>query len=449
MKEFLKKFIPQKILNFYHYLWAFLSALKYGFPSKKLKIIGVTGTDGKSTTIEMIHKILEEAGYKTASFSSVRIKIGNKEEKNLFKMTMPGRGIIQKFFKKAVNEKCQYAVIEVTSEGILQHRHQFIDFKVAVLTNLKPEHLERHKGFENYKKTKGELFKGTKEIHVINLDDENGEYFLQFPAQKKYGYSVNIKSRASKLKSIRQNSEIFEVRASDIQALENGITFKIQDLDFRLGLIGLFNVYNALAAICVALSQGISLEVCKRALEKLKQMPGRMEIVIQKPFKVIVDYAHTPNALENVYKTIQGIKGKNSKIIGVLGAAGGGRDRWKRPELGKIAAEYCDYIILTNEDPYSENPLKIIEEIESGFSQIPNFLPTGQAGKFQIPNYEKTLDRREAIRKALILAQPGDVVIITGKGCEPWMCVAGDKKIPWDDREIVREEMEKLEVSYK
>jgi len=439
MKKVLKKFIPQKALSFYHYLWAFFSALRYGFPSKKLRVIGVTGTDGKSTTVEMIHKILEETGYKTASFSSIRIKIGNKKEKNLFKMTMPGRGIIQNFLKRALNERCQYAIIEVTSEGILQHRHRFIDFDVVVLTNLRPEHLERHRGFENYKKAKGELFQRTKETHVINLDDESKNYFLKFPAQKKYGYGINIESQNKEVKGMEVNPELSEIKASEIQILESGTAFKVQGVDFYLELIGLFNIYNALAAICVALSQGISLEVCKKALERFKQIPGRMEMVIQKPFKVIVDYAHTPNALENVYQAIRAIKKEDSKIIGVLGAAGGGRDRWKRPELGKIAARFCDYVILTNEDPYDEDPKQILSEIKSGISN----------SQFSTFNLFEILNRREAIKKALSLAKEGDIVVITGKGCEPWMCIAGDKKIPWDDREIVREEMEKLGILNK
>jgi len=219
---------------------------------------------------------------------------------------------------------------------------------------------------------------------------------------------------------------------------EKGIKFSVNDLEFNLNLLGKFNIYNSLAAICVGLSQGVSLEICKKALEKVKGIPGRMEVVIKEPFTVIVDYAHTPEALKKVYETIKSFKFHvSSSMICVLGSCGGGRDKWKRPVLGKLAAEYCKEIIITNEDPYDENPLKIIEDIESGFSQIPN-------SKFQIPKYKKILDRREAIRKALGLAQPNDVVIITGKGSEPWMCVKGGKKIPWDDRQIAKEEFQKL-----
>src|SRR4030042_1290345 len=177
MKNLIKKFIPPFLLDFYHFSLAFLGALIYQFPSKDLKIIGVTGTNGKTTTVEMISKILEEADYKVALINSIRFKIRDEEEPNMLKMTMPGRLKIQRFLRKTVNSGCQYAVLEVSSEGIKQHRHQFIDFDLAVFTNLAPEHIEAHGGFENYKKAKGELFKAAKNIHIINIDDENADYF--------------------------------------------------------------------------------------------------------------------------------------------------------------------------------------------------------------------------------------------------------------------------------
>jgi len=399
MKKLIKKFIPSFLLSWYHFLLAFFGAILYQFPSKKLKIIGITGTNGKTTTVEMVSKILEEAGYKVASLSSIKFKIGQKEWPNLLKMTMPGRFFIQRFLREARNFGCQYAVLEVTSEGIKQHRHRFIDFDVAVFTNLTPEHIEAHGSFENYRAAKGKLFQATKGIHIINIDDENAKYFLKFPANKKYTYG-----------------------------LERG-DINTKNTQFKLHLIGDFNIYNALAAISVGLSQEIDLEICKRALAKIEGIPGRMEEVISEPFKVFIDYAVTPDALEKVYQTINPKpKTQNSKLICVLGACGGGRDKWKRPVLGEIAAKYCDEIIITNEDPYDENPLEIINQVASGTK--------GKA--------KKILDRRKAINQALKIAQPGDIVVITGKGCEPWICLAGGKKIPWDDRKIVKEEFNKL-----
>ncbi len=426
MKELIKKFVPCFALDFYHFSLPMLGAFLYRFPSRKLIVIGVTGTNGKSTVVDLAVKILEEANFKVASVSSIKFKIREKEWQNPLKMTMPGRLKLQRFLRKAVNAGCQYAVLEVTSEGIKQHRHLFIDFDVAVFTNLTPEHIDSHGSFEKYRQAKGELFQATKKVHIVNLDDENAKYFLQFPADEKYGFTLleNSGGQASAILKIAE--------ARDCQILTDGLKFSVDNIKFDLNLLGKFNIYNALAAICMALSQGVDLEICKSALEKIRGIPGRMEVVMKEPFTIIVDYAHTPDALEKVYESIANSKFQitNPKLICVLGAAGGGRDKWKRPEMGKIAKQYCSQIILTNEDPYDENPLQILNEIEKGFSQT--------------RNCEKILDRQEAIRKALSLAKSGDTVIITGKGSEPWMCVAGGKKIPWDEKKIVKEELHKL-----
>ena len=391
MKSFLRKIIPSFLISWYHFCLAFLGAALYCFPSRKLKVIGVTGTNGKTTVVNLTAEILKEAGFRAASLSSIKFKIGDKEQPNTLKMTMPGRLKLQKFLRQAVDNSCQYAVIEVTSEGIKQYRHCFINFKAAVFTNLTPEHIESHGSFEKYKEAKGKLFQTAKEIHIINGDDPNAGYFMQFPAAKKIVYGLKDKKL----------------------------------LPEAMQLLGEFNAYNALAAIQVGLSQGIDLAVCQRAVVKTEKIPGRMEKVVEKPFTAVVDYAHTPDALEKVYKTLTGRK------ICVLGAAGGGRDKWKRPELGRIAGQYCDKIILTNEDPYEEDPAKILSEISVG-------IPRSQESVFKI------IDRRKAIQKALSLAESGDTVVITGKGSEPWMCVAGNKKIPWDDKEVVKEELAKL-----
>jgi UDP-N-acetylmuramoyl-L-alanyl-D-glutamate--2,6-diaminopimelate ligase len=399
MREFLKKFLPNFVLSFYHFILAFLGALIYGFPSKKLILIGVTGTNGKTTTTEMIASIFEKAGKKIALLNSIRFKIGKKEEINKLRMTMPGRFFIQRFLKKAVKEGCEYAILEVTSEGIKQHRHRFLDFKVAVFTNLAPEHIEAHGSFEKYREAKGKFFRATKEIHVINVEDKNSDYFLKFPAKRKITYGL---------------------KTGDINLKNTKIKLKIP---------GEFNLYNALAAISVAISQGIDKDFAIKVLEEFEGVPGRMEEVISKPFKVIVDYAFTPNALEKVYQTLaSNIEPRTSnKLICVLGSCGGGRDKWKRPVLGELAAKYCDEVIVTNEDPYDEDPWQIIEQVASGAK--------GRA--------KKILDRREAIRTALKLAKEGDIVVITGKGCEPSIVIKG-KKIPWDDRKVVREEFQKI-----
>lgn len=390
IKSFIRRLIPNFLLSIYHYKLALLAAILFWFPSRKLIVIGVTGTSGKSTTVDFITRILEEAGNKVASISTIRFKVADKEWENKYKMTMPGRFVIQKFLKQAKKAGCKFVVLEVTSQGIMQYRHKFINFDTAVFTNLSPEHIESHGNFENYRKAKLKLFKSVKNIHVINRDDENSKYFWEIPAKQKIGYSIK--------------------------------DFKRTEL--KLNLIGDFNILNALASISVAKAYGIDSNVCKKALEKVKGIAGRMEVVVEKPFTVIVDYAHTPEQLESVYKSLQ-----DKPLICVLGSCGGGRDKWKRPVLGKIAKDYCKEVIVTNEDPYDEDPMKIIEDVAEGAN-----------GKAQ-----KILDRREAIRTALKLATPYDTVIITGKGSEPWMCIKNNKKIPWDDCQIAREELIKTE----
>jgi len=422
MRNLLRKLAPDFLLNWYHFSWALLGAIIYRFPSRRLKVIGVTGTNGKSTVVFLISRILEKAGYQVASLSSIQFKIKDQLRPNNLKMTMPGRLKIQKFLRQAVQAGCQYVVLEVTSEGIKQNRHQFIDFRTALLTNLTAEHLESHSGFDNYRKAKGKLFRkvGPQGKIIVNLDDRSADYFLQFPAAQKWGYGLQIRTRL-------ENGNI--VQPENCQSGRTGVSFLVRGINFNLNLLGRFNISNALAAITLGLVGGIPLAKIKLALEKVKGLPGRLEVVIREPFTVIVDYAHTPDALAKVYQTVSRIS--EGQLIGLLGAAGGGRDKWKRPQLGQLAEKYLDKIIITNEDPYDEDPQAIINQVAAG-------LKRKQA--------EKILNRRQAIRRTLEIAQPGDLIIITGKGCEPWLCVEDGKKIPWDDRQIVREESAKLEI---
>lgn len=392
------KYIFNKLLSFYHFLWSFLGAIFFGFPSQRIFVLGVTGTKGKSTVLELINAILETAGKKTALLSSIRIKINKNSQKNYLNNTMPGRAFIQRFLRQTVQAGCDYALIEVTSQGVLQHRHRFIKWDAALFTNLAPEHIEAHGGFENYRNAKLSFFRYVSKLKnpkliFINKDDPNAKYFIE------------------------------AVKGSRIVLYSQG---------------GDFNQDNIAAAVAFSQSQKISTEDVKRALKNFPGVPGRMEIAQKEPFTVIIDYAHTPDSLEKVYQTIRNpipnSKNQNSKLICVLGSAGGGRDKWKRPKMGEIAAQYCQEIILTNEDPYDEQPSQILSEIKSGIS---NF-------QFPISNVSQILDRREAIKKALSLAKKGDTVIITGKGCEPYLHLAKGKKIPWDERKIVEYEIQNL-----
>jgi UDP-N-acetylmuramoyl-L-alanyl-D-glutamate--2,6-diaminopimelate ligase len=419
MKSFLRKITPGFLISIYHFKLAFLGALFYGFPSKKIKVIGITGTKGKSTTVYLAGKILEQAGHKVGWTSSLSIKIGDQEKINPYHLTMPGRFFIQKTLHQMVKAGCEYALIEVTSEGIKQFRHKFIRFTTAVFTNLHPEHIEAHHGFENYKKAKSKLFKALKGRGriIVNADDQQAEYFSKFSAQEKINYGLENKLGLPK-----------SIVAKNISITENGSSLEVNGTQFNLHLLGQFNLYNALAAITIAQTEGVGLDMAKIALEKISKIEGRMEeIKNNKGFRIFVDLAHTPDSFEQVFQLAKNIE--NKKIIAVFGSAGGGRDKWKRPKLGAIAAKYSDKIIVTNEDPYGENPNQIVSDIIKGFE---NFSA-----------YEIILDRKQAIAKALKQAQIGDVVLVLGKGTEATM-VIGDKKIPWDDRQVVRDELEKI-----
>jgi UDP-N-acetylmuramoyl-L-alanyl-D-glutamate--2,6-diaminopimelate ligase len=392
----MKKFIPKFIFSIYHYLLALIGAVIYGFPSRRLIVIGITGTKGKSTTVVLTGKIFQEVGYKVGWISSLTINLGKEEIMNPYHMTMPGRFFIQSALAKMVKNGCKYAIIEVTSEGIKQFRHKFIKFSGAVFTNLAAEHIEAHGSFEKYRAAKLELFKAAvknkNSFGVYNADDKNVEWFLKYPIKNKYQYS-----------------------------LKNG------KIDFNLSLIGEFNQYNALAAMTIAESQGISEEIAKKALEKVKFIPGRLEeISTEQNFKVIVDLAHTPDSFEKVFKVFRQMP--HNKIISVFGSAGGGRDKWKRPELGRIASENSDIVIICTEDSYNENEQKIADEIAAGCKKV---------------KPEIILDRRNAIKKALFLAQKDDIVLILGKGTEQTM-VIGSEKSKWDDREVTKEELKNL-----
>ncbi|MDD4409396.1 MAG: UDP-N-acetylmuramoyl-L-alanyl-D-glutamate--2,6-diaminopimelate ligase [Candidatus Pacebacteria bacterium] len=413
MKRLLKKIIPERFVDFYHYLLAMFACVVCNDPSRSIKIIGVTGTGGKSTVVSIISKILEESGKKVALSSSLSFKIGEEEEDNKLKMTMPGRFVLQKFLAKAVAAKCDYAILEVTSEGVKQNRHRFIDFNAAAITNLNPEHIEAHKGFENYKKEKGKLFKEAKDLHVINLDDEHAQYFLSFPSKKVITYGIK-----------NRNADFV---AEDIIVTPNGSKFKVDGVEFELNLLCEFNVYNALCAIAIGVSLGATLIQCSDAIKKIGQIAGRTEKIIDTPFDIFIDYAFTPVALEKVYDFL---KPANGKLICVLGACGGGRDSWKRPVLGEIADRYGDYVIVTNEDPYDENPQQIIDQVSSGVKDSNKLF--------------RVFDRREGIKKALQLARKDDVVIITGKGCEPWICWENGRKEAWSDKDVALEEYAKL-----
>jgi UDP-N-acetylmuramoyl-L-alanyl-D-glutamate--2,6-diaminopimelate ligase len=434
--ERVKRFPPVRLLyrvpwalRPYHYLLALAAAWWNGFPTRRMTVVGVTGTKGKTTTSNLVAQLLQYTGRKTGLATTLNFRIGDKEWVNETKQTMLGRFALQELLRQMRTENCRFAVVETSSEGIIQYRHRFVDYAVAVFTNISPEHIERHGSFENYRAAKLALFRQVSRkpeaVGVYNLDDQHAEYFLEIPMKHKYGFSLACAAREEGLAK-QYGAEYFPV--TDVKLAINRSAFTMAGERFETALTGRFNVYNAAAAICTAMGLGLNPKRIVRPLAVARPVPGRFEIVnAGQPFAIVVDYAHEPASLKAAYEAVKLFKPKH--IIGVLGAQGGGRDVWKRPAMGRIAGEYCDEIILTTEDPYDEDPMAIMSDIKKGiYESQKQFKPV-----YKIP------DRREAIRKALLLAEKGDAVVLTGKGGEVWMCLEKGRKISWNERGIVEE----------
>lgn len=428
MLRFLRKITPKWILSLYHGFLSWLAATWYGNPSRRLIVIGVTGTNGKSSTAYFLAHALEAAGAKTGMTSTAMFKVADREWTNATKMTMLGRFQLQKLLREMVDAGCAYAVVETSSQGIVQHRHRHIAYDGCVFTNLTPEHIEAHGGFENYKRAKASLFSfvaslplkvihgtGIPRIAILNRDDEHAEDMAYAWGSGKvvwYGMGENVSRRASNV-HIEPNRALFDVNGQRCVLRTPGEVM----------------VYNALAALTTAEAYGISMSEAIESLSLLKAMPGRYESINEgQPFTVIVDYAYEPVALEKLLAFARTLK-QDGRIIHVTGSAGGGRDVARRSVIGELSAREADITIVTNEDPYDEDPMAIITQVADA---------AAKAGKADGTTLFRILDREEAVRKAVSLAQPGDVVLITGKGSEPVMAVAGGKKILWDDREEVR-----------
>ncbi len=403
------RFILKRALTVYHMVLISMSALFSGFPARRMTIIGVTGTKGKSTVADMMHAVLLEAGYTTALASTIRFAIGKDSKPNLFKMTMAGRGFLQRFLRSAKNVDATHAVIEVTSEGSRQFRHWFLFPNALIVTNVEREHIESHGSFEKYVEAKRNIVSSIEHsskpnrLLVLNGDNETTRSFntAQAPAL------------------------LFEQKElSSLGSDDHSVWFTYKNISFNIPIAGKFNAMNALSVIKVSEHLGIPLDVVARALHHLPVVKGRVEhINAGQNFSVIVDYAHTPDSLKALYGAFEG-----KRKICVLGNTGGGRDMWKRSEMGAIADSMCDTVILTNEDPYDESPQKIVHMMADGMKREPQII----------------MDRREAIREAIQLAQRGDVVLITGKGTDPFIMGAKGTKTPWSDASVAKEELSRL-----
>jgi UDP-N-acetylmuramoyl-L-alanyl-D-glutamate--2,6-diaminopimelate ligase len=425
-----RSFIPESVFGFfnpaYHWLLAVAGAVVYRFPARKIKVVAVTGTKGKSSTVEILNSILERAGFKTALTNTIRFKIGDDSRKNLYKMSMPGRFFMQKFLRNAVSAGCDYAILEMTSQGAALFRHKYIDLDAFVLTNISPEHIEAHGSYDKYVAAKLAIIrdglalsKKSPRVAIVNSDDAEGARFLGQVANKKVEQACLL---VRQVKYSAKNAEPYKIR-------DVGIDFTWNGAVAHSPLSGLFNLYNILAAATTAKSLGVSDEVILQAVAKFADIPGRVQkIQVGQDFTVVVDYAHTIDSLEKLYRVFRPDPAapRTKKLIAVLGGTGGGRDNWKRAEMGKIADTYCDVVILTNEDPYDETPEKIVADVKQGLTLKKPIV---------------IMDRRLAIREAIKLAKTGDTILITGKGTDPFIMGQNGTKNPWSDAKIAVEEL--------
>lgn len=384
--------------NVYHFLVAIAANLWFGFPARELTVIGVTGTDGKTTTSTLIYEILKKANIKTSMITSVHAVIAGRSYDTGFHVTTPTSWSVQKYLRKAVSSGDTHVVLEVTSHALSQSRVLGIPFAIGVMTNVTHEHLDWHGSFEHYLVTKLSLLKKSAVV-VINRDEAD-----LFAAAIPY-----IRNKRYVTYGIRRDSMVNPKTHS-----------------FKLQLLGEFNRYNALAAIAVSEVLGIRSFIWKRVMRSFKGVVGRMEIVSHKPIRVIVDFAHTPNALLNALKTVRRMSKK--RIIHVFGSAGL-RDSSKRPMMGAASSTYADISIITEEDYRTEDVEKIMDEIKAG-------IPDGKV----VYRFPKRID---ALRFALKTATKGDIVIITGKGHEKSLC-RGTKEYPWSDQKEVKKILKTL-----
>lgn len=460
--KFIKKFIPSALLKlvrpYYHGFLAKVANYYFDEPSKNMVVVGITGTAGKSTTVQMLAKMLNyadergntatrmnaeeehphppvghlppggEGGSTRCGFiTTVAFSDGSNEVINKHGLSMPGGWLLHKQLKQMLQNGCKYAVVECTSEGLAQNRHLGIDFDYAVLTNLSAAHTEAHGGFENYKKAKARLFAAignsqtgvAKKTIVVNLDDENSNFFLPFKSQQKIGISF-----LGKINQLCQ--KIY-------QAVNLPQGFSLEGQNFTVNLVGEFNHYNGLLAVAVANSLGVSLPASVTALAEFKVMRGRMEAVENnRGIKIFVDYGCEPASFSAALKAANALPHK--KLIHIFGSTGGHRDVSKRFIFGKTSAEFSDHIIITNDDVYDSDAEKIANDIELGIKS--QELRKGQ--------YEIILDRRQAIHRALEIAQSEDLVLITGKGSEQFLVLPGNKRIQWDEVRVVQEELRSM-----
>jgi UDP-N-acetylmuramoyl-L-alanyl-D-glutamate--2,6-diaminopimelate ligase len=398
---------------------AIVADIFYGQPSKKLHIIGITGTNGKTTTSHLIERIFANFQLKTGLIGTMYTKIGEEITEN--KNTTPESLTLQKTFREMVDQKVEVSVMEVSSHALVMGRVHRTDFDIAVFTNLSQDHLDYHGTMQEYKHAKGLLFSQLgnsfnpqkPKFAILNADEETSEDFMKMTAAHLFTYGIDNKA---------------DIMAKNIRMTPNGTAFDVlinnKYFPINIQLAGKFNIYNVLASICAALVSKIPLNDIISTLETIEGVKGRFELVkAGQDFTVIVDYAHTPEALENVLKTIKQFS--QSDIYVVVGC-GGDRDKTKRPLMAQIACEYATHPIFTSDNPRSESPEKILRDME-----------TGVEGK----SFQSIVDRREAIKFAISQAKANDVILIAGKGHETYQII-GNQVLDFDDCQVAKEAIE-------
>lgn len=437
MKDFLRKLFGQKLINIYHLGQAILANLIYNFPSRKLRVIGVTGTDGKTTTVNLIASVLQEAGYKTSFLSSINAQIGDKVFDTGLHTTTPSSFLLQKLLRKMADAGSEFVVLEVTSHALDQYRTWGIRFETAVLTNITPEHLDYHKTFEQYLEAKLKLLNNAANLvlpHDFPLSALGGRERIGVRGEKRnFGLDAKAQIWADNIQEDLKSTG-FVAHAPPSSSPPYPLTLGKGkgggEMRGSLRLPGKFNVLNALAAICVAQIYKLPSEKTIAGLEKVSSIPGRTEYLDEgQNFLAMVDFAHTANALQTLLRFVR--PHISGQLILVFGAAGE-RDPYKRPEMGKVADELADLVIITREDNRSEKVEKICKEIAIGLKK-----------KRLNQDYFIIPDRREAISFALAKAKRDDIVVVTGKGHEQSLNIDG-QEVSWDDRKVIREELKAI-----
>lgn len=431
IRGLIKKTIPKnaykKVEPAGHLAEAVLMQTRAGFPAKGLKVIGVTGTSGKTTTTTLIASILKAAGYKTAYFTTVEHDFSDGPVPNLSRMTTLGAAQLTKDIKKARDKGAEWLVMEVGSHGLAQHRVWGVPFREAVITNLSHEHLDYHGTFEAYRKAKQKLFKLAKKsggVGIVNADDDNARYYTGVAAKTvTYGKVEAADVRAKKIKSSSEGTA-FTVESDSVEPFE-----------VKTSLPGTFNVSNVLAASAASLALGIPVEAIVKGVANLAAVPGRMaSYKTDKGFTVIIDFAHTPDQFAKIFKEMRPLT--TGKLIAVFGKPGQ-RDVESRFIQGELAGEYCDTIILTEDDPRDADNSEIMEQIATG---------ARKKGKVDNKDLFKVDLREEAIEKAIAMADKGDVVMLLSKGHERTIERADGSK-PWDEHATMVDALKKQDIS--